>query len=372
MSDEDLIIEEDIESVGVQANDAKARARARSIVSKAVVAAAQPLEFRAQKDRMILGLWYAAMNTLIGCMDVDDVLFVLSAKIQQITGSGDNAMSPPRSISEKALEAYSEAVFEAGKTISECLDKALEILEEEELDELYPETVLDVIAVVLLNAWGPDHLRRAIQEQSALLLRGQIQPAIFMEPVKYVTPVTASTAKPEPITPAPDVEVAHTPVKPTHIVEYVDPTPIVIKRRPINERSIFAFIGNDVSAKGLNGWACWVTSSSEDRIEETLFCGSVQDYSGHTGWVHALHECLTIICANSRYAKGIIEVSSKDFMRAIEAQSGMRMPHHEELWKEIDSAIEHNNLDFKYVPFTLTKGYMERCDMKIRTLLSGD
>lgn len=370
MTDEDLIIEEDFESVGIQANDAPARARAKSIVSKAIVSAAQPLEHREQKDRMVIGLWYAAMNTLIGCMEVDDVLFVLSAKMQQITGSADNAMSPPRTISEKAMQSHIDAVVEAGKTILECLDKAHELLEEEELDELFPETVLDSAFVVLQNAWGPDHLRRAVQEQSALLLRGIIQPVNFMEPVKYVTPVTPSTAKPE-VTIAP-AQVEHVPAKPTHVIEYVDPTPIVIRRRQVVERTVNAYIYSDVSAKGMNGWACWVSSMSDDRIEETLFSGTISDHSGHSGWVAALHECLSIICANAQSARGQIEVCSKDFMRAIEAHPGMRMPHHEGLWKEIDAAIEHNNIDFKCVPFTLAKNYAERCDMKIRILLSGE
>lgn len=373
MSDEELIIEEDIESVSPQANDAKARARAKSIVSKAILSSAQPLEFREQKDRMLIGIWYAAMNTLIECMQIEDVLLVLAAKMHQITGTGDNALSPPRTISEKAMQSYIDSVVEAGMTIIECLEKAQEQLEEEELDELFPETVLDAAAVVLQKAWGPDHLRRAIQEQSALLVRGVTQPANFMEPLKYMTPATPNTAKPEPVEEAvPVQDISEAPAKPTHVIEYVDPSPIVIKRRQINERIVTAYIANDVSSKGLNGWACWVSSSGNDRMEETLHCGTVQDQSGHSGWVQALHECLSVICANTKSARGQIELYSKDFMRAIEGQPGMRMPHHEELWKEIDAAVEHNNIDFKCSAFTLTKNYAERCDMKIRILLSGE
>lgn len=370
MSDEELIIEEDIESVSLQANDAKARSRAKSIVSKAIVSSAIPLEVREQKDRMLIGIWYAAMNTLIECMQVEDVLLVLSAKMRQIIGTGDNSLSPPRTISEKAMQAYIESVVEAGRTIIECLEKAQEILEEEELDDLFPETVFDASIVVLQNAWGPDHLRRAIQEQSALLVRGVHQPANFMEPLKYLTPVTASTSKPEPL---PEFQApTGTPVIPTHNIEYIDPTPIIIKRRRTHDRTVSAYIANDVSSKGLNGWACWVSSSGNDHMEETLHCGVVQDQSGHSGWVHALHECLSIICNNTKLVGGHIELYSKDFMKAIEGHIGMRMPHHEELWKEIDAVIEQNSIDFKCSPFTLTKNYAERCDMKIRILLSGD
>lgn len=373
MSDEELIIEEDIESVSEQASDAKARARAKSIVSRAIVSSAIPLEGREQKDRMLIGIWYAAMNTLIECMQVEDVLLVLSAKMRQITGTGDNVLSPPRVISEKAMQSYVESVVAAGRTIIECLESAQEKLEEEELDDLFPETVFDASIMVLQNAWGPDHLRRAIQEQSALLVRGVHQPANFMEPLKYMSPVTANVDKPEP--PAPPASVTSSPeapVIPSHKIEYIDPTPIIIKRRRTYDRTVSAYIANDVSSKGLNGWACWVSSSGNDHMEETLHCGTVQDQSGHSGWVQALHECLSIICADTKSAGGQIELYSKDFMKAIEGHIGMRMPHHEELWKEIDAAVEQNSIDFKCSSFTLTKNYAERCDMKIRILLAGD
>lgn len=344
-------------------------ARAKSIVSKAILSSVKMLEHREQKGQMLIGIWYASMNILIECMDVDDILMVLAAKMQQIIGTADNAASPARKIPQKSMQAYVASSVSAGQTIIECLETAQEELEEEGLDDLFPETVLDASMSVLEAAWGPDHLRRAIQEQTALLISGTIAPSNFMEPIQYRTRTSPVQDDKSTETEADDGDEGF--FTPAHVIQYVDIEPVIIKRRQIDERIVSAYIANDVSTEGLNAWACWVSSSTKDRFEEVLYCGTVHDPSGRSGWVQALHECLTVICSNTTSARGQVELYSSDFLRAIEGADDTRMARHSHLWKDIDRAIKGSNITFKCSPFTLSKDYAERCDLKIRTLLDG-
>jgi len=340
--------------------ETKLRRRAKSIVHETLLSCKTPLENRGVGKRLLPGLWYAAMNILLACMERDEMLALLADRNRGIAGTADNADAPPKQISDKALPAYVEEVTTAGQTILEKLMEAHERLEAEGLEDRFPATVLDSSMLVLLSAWGPDHVRRAISEQAALLIQGIEEPVNFMEPSRYVTPppdrgvVHGMQEAPQPV----QAEVGTEP----------EETRVPV-RRMVAARRADAFVHSDLADRGDAAWAVWIRTQDEDRQEERLIAGRIKDPNGRASWLKALHECVLAICEGAGSASCRIDTSSAVLVRAAENSPGMRFENERSVWADIDEACALHEIEFRHVPMDLTREPIERCDRAVRHLL---
>lgn len=350
------IIEQPLQGQQVDAEETRNRRRARSIVAEAMRGAGTPLDNRGLGQYLLPGLWYAAVNVLIHTLEPRDIVDLLTDRQRGILGSGDNAASPPRSYSPKQMRTYVAGVTEAGKTIMECLMPALDRLEEEGLEDRFPESVLDSALLVLLKAWGPDHVRRAMTEQAALLIKGTVAPANFMEPTEFMPQQPPrETQREAPVPPAPPAA-------------SVLPSP---PRRLQAARSVAACVLADLSADGMGAWAVSIRSFSDARDEERLIYGTCRDPNGRAAWLTGLRECVLAVCADVERARGRIDVADEHMVRAATGAPGTRYPAEEQAWADIDAALACHDLTISHVQRSISNEGFEMCDRKIRFLLSG-
>lgn len=362
MSQPEEVVEQAVIGQQVDATETKARRRARSIVTDALLSAGSPLENRGLTQSILPGLWNAAANVLIEFLQPSDVVALLTDRQRGILGNGDNAASPPRTIPAKQMDGYRKQVSEAGQTIMECLVKALEKLEQEGMEDRFPETVLDSALIVLLKTWGPDHVRRAMTEQSALIIRGVFQPVNFMEPVNFMPP---SAAKPHP-EPEPRKIPDRAPASEPH-----EAVPKPLPRRSTADRHVTAYVSADLSGDGNAAWAVSLVSMGTERSEERLVYGKKHDSNGRSTWLVALHECLLSVCADSQKARVKIEIEDEQMVRAFGNEPGTRYPEEESTWADIDNANSGHDVTLTYVARSISNVQHEKCDRKIRELLAG-
>lgn len=341
----------------IDASETKDRRRARSVVSEALRKAGSPLDNRGLSGFVLPGLWNASINILIALLEKDDVVALLADRFRGIVGHGDNADSPARQIPEKEAAGYRKQVSEAGTTIMECLEPALVRLEQEGLDDRFPETVFDASLTVLLRAWGPDHVRRAIGEQSALFLRGVYEPLNFMEPLNFLQP-TPQKAPPPPETQA----AAKSQEGPSR------PVPAV-SRRQAAERRVEAWVSADMSAEGIGAWAASMKVYGDTVSEERFLFGTHPDTNGRANWLKALHECVLAICADVLKAKARIEVSQEFVVRAVDNLPGSRIESEEPVWTDIDAAMSVHDISVVLGTNGFSNPEVERCDRKIQFLM---
>ena len=353
MNDEEFQKDEAFEREVV---DEMAEARkSREIVTRAMIAASVPLANRDVRRRMLPGLWYSAVNTLIVSFDPEDVLRLMKDRIAAIRGTADNADADPRHLSPSDMQAYVREVVLAGQTISEALETAHEELAECGIEDRFAETVFDTALRVLVPAWGPDHVRRAIMEQSALLIRGQVAVHNFMEPSVVLDPASVrrredSVPAAEPAHPGPqDFEFAH---------------------RTVRDRRVRIFIASDV---GRNGRAAWAASMSvtEDggRYEFRKMAGPLDDETGRRAQLSALHEACMALVAMPDRATVTIE-SGDDALLLAAGDPTLRNEAHgrdtAETWAEIEHAISMHDVSFRHAPAALTDPLQESCDHLLR------
>jgi len=354
---QDQIIEQPFQGQQVDAEEVMARRRARSVVAVAMRGAGTPLDNRGLSHYLLPGLWYAAVNVLIHTLEPRDIVDLLTDRQRGILGSGDNAASPPRSYSPKQMEAYVAGVTEAGKTIMDCLMPALATLDEEGLDDRFPESVLDSALIVLLKAWGPDHVRRAMTEQAALLIKGTVAPANFMEPTEFM--------------PQPQKEVPHEGPSATDEQSAAQSEPPSPPRRVQAARNVSACVLADLSSEGIGAWAVSLRSFADGRNEERIIYGTCRDPNGRAAWLAGLHECILAVCADVERAKGKIDVADEHMVRAATGAPGTRYASEEKVWAEIDAALAYHDLTISHVNHRVSDEGFEMCDRKIRFLLSS-
>lgn len=347
--------------------DERSEARkAREIVSQAMMSASTPLENRDVKRRMLPGLWYCAVNILIASLDVEDILRLMKDRMSSISGSAENADAPPRTMSPNEMKAYVHEVGLASETIMEALEEAHEALENEGIDDRFPETVFDTALRVLVPAWGPDHVRRAIVEQCAVFIRGRAEAVNFMEPSRILDPASARRKQPE--APAPSVKEVPAAAQ-TRLMEFE------FKQRVVKDRKIRAFIGSDVLPSGKAVWGVAMTiRDASGRYEFRKFGGRFDDPSGARASILPLHEvCLSLIPMKDR-AQVVIETTDELIRRAAECAAGDEASRREpdrQSWAEIDHVKTVHDISFRHVPSALTDPLQESCDHLIRELMQA-
>lgn len=360
MSDtEDIIEREALPEIDLKA-ETRTRRYAKSILQKALLSCKEPLKNEGVDKRFLPGLWCATVTVLLASFeDANEVLLVLADRNHGIVGTADNVDVLPRDLDSEAYEAYSAEVSTACEIIVDGLMQAHSLFEQDGIDDRFPSAVLDAALQGLISTWGPDHTRRAISEQATLFIQGVHEPAIFIEPSRYVTP-------PSPSPEAPQEKVEFSAIG-ERVRETIEVTPP--KRRLVASRRVDAFIHYDLSDSGQAGWAVWMSSLDEDRMDERLLAGRLPDANGRAACLKALHECILCICEGVGVTSGRIDMTSESIFRAIHDFPGTRFPDEAEVWGEIDDVRELHDLDFRHVDMDLTRSSIDRCDRAVRGLL---
>lgn len=360
---------------GRNGDDQKERRRAKAIVNEFLIGVSTPLENRGVGHRLLPGLWQAAMNVMLSCLDIDDIMLLIKDRSRGIVGDGSNAGSQIRSLGQKGMKVYLAEVESAARTIMENLELALEKLETEGLDDRFPETVFDAALQVLLPAWGPHHVRRALAEQSALLIRDINSACNFMEPVtlqqtavgkrpnqdesrdRSTAPLSAKIIDPAP---SPPPETLQAPEARPH--------------RKKTTRRVTAFAAADVTADGLAAWVvAMVCHDGDGRTETREISGKINDPSGRMAAIKAVHESLLAACENSSCASILLETTSDRCVRAASngGTPGSRLPGEEDVWNDIDRLHAVHRIEIRHAERAVDRDLSERCDRMLRRLTDG-
>jgi hypothetical protein len=357
--DEDELADDEITVERIVTDERSEARKAREIVSQAMLSASTPLENRDVKRRMLPGLWYCAINILIASLELDDILRLMKDRMSGIAGTAENADAPPRSMSPQEMKVYVHEVGLASETIMESLEAAHESMEAEGIEDRFPETVFDTALRVLVPAWGPDHVRRAIVEQSAVFIKGRAEALNFMEPTRILDPAAARRRVPDqPQAP----KEANIPQQRLPEFEF--------KPKVVRDRKVRIFIGSDVLASGRGVWGVAMTIRDESgRYEFRKFGGRIDNPSGARVSITPLHEaCLSLVPFADR-AQVVIETTDDLVRRAAEgggAEETLRRESDKTAWAEIDHASAMHDITFRHVPPALTDPLQEACDHLIR------
>lgn len=343
----------------------KERRRARALVNEVLLGIATPLENRGIGKRFLPGLWHASLNVLLTCFEPDDVLAILQDRARITLGDGTNHDAPPKVIPTHSMPNYVRDVESAASTIMEGFDRALERMTDEGIEDRFPETVLDASLQVLIPAWGPAHVRRALSEQAALVIRGVLSPANFMEPSRLQSSqvLTHRKERTEDRKPEQQPELA-----PAHAPAAVAPV------RDKVARHVTAYASTDVDSSGRAAWAVALSSHDDDgRTEIREISGTMHDPTGRAASLRALREAILAACETASRASVLIETSSELGIRgAVEGdRPGSRLPGEEAIWDEIDRASSLHRIEFRHVPASLDRELSERCDRMLRDRVHG-
>lgn len=346
----------------VSASDKRA---ARSFVTDALMGVDTPLAQAKLGNRMLSGLWQAAMNIILEWFETDIAAMVLQDKLREIVGDGDNRDCEPVSFDDSAMEIYVGEVTEAASVILERLESALIRMNEAGIDDYFPTSVLDAVLAVLVNAWGPHHTRRALREQTGVLISGLHEPVNFMEPSHLIK------ARPEKKKPKKKKEPVSPQVEP---VPEADPQPEVsfLPKETGPERWITAFTMTDVSPDGDAVWVVSLRSHDKGgRIDERTFGSVIKDPTGRAAAVEGLKACLIDSCHGTSKAHLTIETPSESLIRS--ATDGhlpdTRMSEELESWDLVESVSQNHSVHYRLRAKASDPDLSVRAELLLRELM---
>ncbi len=342
-----------------QEEEERACRQARDLISSALISAGPTLDNRGVKTHLLPGLWYATMTVLTSVLTVEECFQFLESRHQIIVGHGDNADSPPRSLDAAAMQRYVKKVSKAAETIMEKLMIALERMQELDIDDRFAETVFDVALKVITPAWGPDHVRRAIVEQSAQLVKsnagGNVEIRNFMEPERFVSP----PEKPRKPQPSAHAETAAE----RAIAQYH------VKRAP-SERTISCFAATERLEDGRSSWAIVMRiASASGRLERRDIYGSVEDRTGNKVMVKLVHELALAICLDEGIATVDLRLTDPSIQRLLPDQTDNSVDSKrfdEQAWKDISACFSRHAISSKIVNISMTDDQQERADKLLK------
>lgn len=354
MSDaESLPLEEPV--VLSREQELQERKKARSLVSEALLSAGVPLDARGLTKQLLPGLWYAAMSVIFNLLDREEIIALLTSKHATIIGFADNANAPPKCMTPAAMQNYMRQVEKAASTILEKLEEAQTKMEDQEIEYWYPETVFDVVVTVLVSAWGPDHVRRAIEEQSAWLYQHKMDIRNFMEPSRLATIPKATTV--------------------TTAVEAVkagEPQQDIRVKRASSNRVISAFMSTTTYENGQTGWVVIMRIRfANGRNENREIFGALSDPTGNKARLHIVHEFVLALSQDEGHADVDLKLTDANLIRAMPvAESGTNewRKFDTSVWNEIQACFSKNAITCKIVDISLVDEMQQRSDIILRNL----
>jgi hypothetical protein len=354
MSDtESLPLEEPV--VLSREQELQERKKARSLVSEALLSAGVPLDARGLTKQLLPGLWYAAMSVVFNLLDREEIISLLNSRHATIVGFADNANAPPKALTPAAMQSYVKQVEKAASTILEKLEEAQNKMEDQEIEYWYPETVFDAVITVLLPAWGPDHVRRAIEEQSAWLYQHKMAIRNFMEPSRLAT-----------------VPKAITTTNAVDTVKAAEPHQDVKVKRAHSNRTISAFLATMPYENGQTGWVIIMRMRfANGRHENREIFGTLGDPTGNKSRLHVVHEFALALTQEEGHADVELKVTDANLARAMPiAQEGNNewRKFDKSVWNDIQTCFSKNAITCKTVDISLVDEMQQRSDIILRNL----
>lgn len=356
MSDiEDLLLEEPVAMSAEQ--EERERKKARHLVHEALLSVSIPLDSRGLSRHFLPGLWYAAISIVINLLEKEDAITLLSSRHAIIHGFADNANAPPKNMTGPAMATYVSQVAKAAETILEKLEDANSRMEDLEIDYWFPETVLDAVITVLLPAWGPDHVRRALVEQSAWFIQNRMEIRNFMEPSRFATIPRAAPVK-----------------SPKETVEAVaqQPLPDFRPKRDGSNRTITAFMATTTFEKGQTAWIINMRIKfANGRHENREIFGTLADPTGNKTRIHVIHELALALCIDDGKADVEVRVTDQNLIRATPHATGSNndwSKFDKSQWSDIEACFKKNAISFKIVDISLVDELQQRSDIILRNL----
>lgn len=333
----------------------KARRKTREIINEALISARMPLENRRVVKYLLPGIWYASITVLLNLLDRGQITAFLHARYNSIHGFGDNADSPARELKPVAMKKYKADVQEAAETIMDKLMIALERLEALDLDDRFPEAVFEAAVTVLMPAWGPDHVKRAISEQMTNFIQGRFEIRNFMEPVTFVSPPKR-------------------PKRPTRAFETDGATEKALAdhrvRRAPGDRQVICFAATERLDDSNASWAMTmrITSSSGRREHRDIF-GVVEDRNGNRAISTLVHELALALCMDDGIANVDLRVTDPRIVQCFPSDDVAPVEYikfEDAAWKDIAACFARHTIVSRVVDVSLTDEQQERCDKLLK------
>jgi hypothetical protein len=354
MSDaESLPLEEPV--VLSKEQELQERKKARALVSEALLSAGVSLDARGLSKQLLPGLWYAAISVVVNSLDREEIIALLTSRHALIVGYADNANAPPKSMAPAAMQNYMKQLEKAAETIVGKLDDAYAKMEDQEIEDWYPETVLDAVITVLLPAWGPDHVRRAIEEQSAWLYQHKMEIRNFMEPSRLATiPKQATTNNA------------------VETVKAVEPHQDIKVKRASSNRAVSALLSTTTFEGGKTGWVVIMRILfANGRNENREIYGTLGDPTGNKSRLHIIHEFALALSQDDGHADVDLKVTDANLIRAMPiAEEGNNewRKFEKSVWSEIQACFAKNAINCKTVDISLVDEMQQRSDIILRNL----
>ncbi|MTH95394.1 hypothetical protein [Roseibium sp. RKSG952] len=315
---------------------------ARSYVSDALINADAPLVSAKLSHRFLPGLWQAAMNIVLEWFEIEHASLVLRDRLREIAGDGDNWDCPAVSFDDETMDKYVAEVTGSAGIILQNLETAYVRMQDDDIDDHFPTSVLDAALVVLVNAWGPLHTRRALTEQVQVLLSGVNEPVNFMEPCRLVDQRTLARKRADKRRRSEERKEHHDEVRLGH-----DQVPSAPALTEGSERWITAFTSTDVSPDGEAAWVVSLRSHDKNgRIDERTFGAVMKDPTGRAAAVEGLRACVMEACRETLKAHLTIETPSEFLIRGVTDAHvpGVRLENESDSWREIDEIMETHSV----------------------------
>jgi ribonuclease HI len=340
-------VEEEDMAISPKIEDQR-KERALAIVKKAVRNSLIPLNNKEVSHRLLPGLWAATVNILISCLDVKDVMKLLTNRAASLAHTAENADAPAYSLSGPQLARYAKEVATAGQAIAECIADCIKVLDKEGLGDRLPESVLDCAVFLLENSWGPVHLKRAMVEQVSMFLSGTAAPVLFMEPVEQIRLKQEHEHQPE-----------------------VEQRPREAPPMPARgEKLVRVF--SDYRLEGTKGeWAYAIHKSGPGSAEELhLMKGEASDSNGRSTPLVAIVEALKAVSHENPATVIIVETCHEYVLKGMEGMGDEKLAfrHDKEtpLWKEFDALTHGRDVRYRAIHANLSEYLQHACDMVMK------
>ena len=311
------------------------------------------------KRSFLLGLWQGVIGSLVELGDPEDVAALLLDRALAVQGHGRNADSPPLALSDEARVRRLSEASQAARIILDALEPHISSLDEAR-EERFPEDLLDTALDILVEAWGPSHVRTALRDQIRALTEGEVAPVLPSEPATLNHVARASRA-PDPVT-----EAIHEPASQQVVAPEAAVPEAPQRRRGAPSRRIDVHVDSDVVENGhaVYAVACLLVDI-DGRRETREISGIVPDATGRLAPLVATIDLLsTLDCPGEGETVRISSPSKALVGGALDP--GSRSRGDASRWDAVERHCEGRRVEWVVAKMGIGTDLAERCDRLVR------
>jgi ribonuclease HI len=335
-----------------QADADAARRRVEDALSGHLRAVGPVLVERGLGARTALGLWHAAMGSLLHGVGTEAAAKLIALRAKSIRGHGANADVASSDLSPETEVQVLEEISAAAAEFVEAIGDAYEDAQDADLEHLFAEVLVDVLARTLVGVWGPFHARKALGEQWIAFSAGRETVVHPAEPDELLRP------RPSERPPEARVERA--------------PSPALGRTAP--ERHVDMRVEAEVEGPSGAFAVAMETSERGGRRERRDIVGPCTEASVRKAVLAAAVEGMRAVAETA--GKVVVRVASS----AAFLQTGMAVPERrpatarlaseEGMWSLLDGFAATNRIEWRHASGGLSDDLAERCDRLIRRQLA--